>query len=310
MAKVLILLATYNGSKFIRTMVDSVIAQDYKQWHLVLSDDGSTDNTIEILEEYAKNRPNQIIHYRSGKRFGCAQKHFMHLLQQFHDAEYIMFCDQDDFWHSDKIRKTLNMMKQIEIDSAVPTLVHTDLRVVDGQLRQIAPSFCKYSKLDGNRVELKQLLIQNVVTGCTMMINRSLAELGCKSTESDQMLMHDWWLALLAASCGKIGFLDEATIDYRQHGNNSVGAKNIYSVGHIVHQLTSSQISKNIMGTFINAEAFLTCYEDSMPQEKAQIVRNYIALKNKNGFARRAGYIRYGFWKIGLFRKVGQLLMG
>lgn len=177
--QILILLAAYKGGRFIRPMVDSILAQDVGGWKLILSDDG--EDTAPILQEYADRYPDRITHYRSGRRFGSAQKHFMHLLEQFGDqADYVMFCDQDDVWHPDKVRLTLRLMEQVETDPSLPVLVHTDLRVVDGQLREMDPSFQHYSGLDGHRLSLPQLLVQNVVTGCTVMINRSLVELACR----------------------------------------------------------------------------------------------------------------------------------
>ena len=104
---VLILLATHNGESYIRPMIDSVLAQDHADLRIIVSDDNSTDGTPAILTEYANTHPDKITHYRSDKRFGSAQKHFMHLLEQFHDQPYIMFCDQDDVWHTDKVEKTL-----------------------------------------------------------------------------------------------------------------------------------------------------------------------------------------------------------
>ena len=98
--QILILLAAYKGGRFIRPMVDSILAQDVGGWKLILSDDG--EDTAPILQEYADRYPDRITHYRSGRRFGSAQKHFMHLLEQFGDqADYVMFCDQDVVWHPD-----------------------------------------------------------------------------------------------------------------------------------------------------------------------------------------------------------------
>ena len=99
--KVCILLAAYNGAAYIRQQIDSILQQDYPNIQLVLSDDGSQDGTQEILAEYEAKYPGRVIWHQSGKRFGKAQTHFMHLLRTFHDADYIMFSDQDDVWHPD-----------------------------------------------------------------------------------------------------------------------------------------------------------------------------------------------------------------
>lgn len=305
---VLVLLATYNGQNYIRQMVDSVLAQDYENIRIVLSDDGSRDDTVSILKEYAEKEPQKVTHYQSGQRFGCAQKHFMHLLRTFHDAPYIMFCDQDDVWHPDKISKTLQKMKQTERSAHVPAMVHTDLRVVDGELAQIAPSFCAHSNLDGTRLKMHQLLVQNVVTGCTMMVNRPLAELACRAFAEDAMLMHDWWLAILASAVGQTGFLDEATIDYRQHGNNSVGAKNVRSIKYLITRLKTKKMRKSLMDGAKQAQAFLACYEDLLNPEQIALLKAFSSTRNASVFARDYIYIKYKLLKYGFVRVMAQLL--
>ena len=142
--KVVILLAAYNGAAYLPEMIESLLAQDTDDIRLVLSDDHSKDETPALLADYAARFPGKIVYHDSGLRFGSAQKHFMYLLSRFGDsAPYFMFCDQDDVWHRDKVRKTLALMKKTETEEKRPTLVHTDLRVVDQGLRGMAPSFLR-----------------------------------------------------------------------------------------------------------------------------------------------------------------------
>lgn len=305
---VLVLLATYNGENYIHAMVDSVLAQDYQDVKIILSDDNSKDSSPAILDDYAAKYPDRVIHYRSGMRFGCAQKHFMHLLSKFHDAPYIMFCDQDDVWHSDKIRKTLETMKQVEAGEAVPAMVHTDLRVVDKELKEMSPSFWSHSDLDGSRLALNQLLVQNVVTGCTMMINNALAQLACREIPGDAMLMHDWWLALLASACGRTGFLKEATIDYRQHGNNSVGAKNVRSAGYLLQRLRSKKMRKALSDAAAQAAAFGACYGDLLMPEQKELIEAFASTQSAGLLRRDQIYIGHNLLKHGFVRVTAQLL--
>ena len=308
--KVCILLAAYNGAAYIRQQIDSILQQDYPNIQLVLSDDGSQDGTQEILAEYEAKYPGRVIWHQSGKRFGKAQTHFMHLLRTSHDADYIMFSDQDDVWHPDKVRKTLQKMREIEKDTSVPALVHTDLRVVDRELNMIAPSFCEYSNINGNRLKLNQLLVQNVVTGCTVMVNHELAKLACAEIAEDKILMHDWWIALLAAACGSIGFLNEATIDYRQHGNNSVGAKNVRSMRYLWSKFKDNRILASMQMTFRQARSFEECYSAVLTDEIRKIILAYAELERKNAFVRKWVYLKCGFWKFGMLRKLGQFVRG
>ena len=305
---VTILLASYNGEKFLPEMIDSVLNQDYENIRLVLSDDNSKDSSPVILEKYAKENPERVIHYRSGQRFGCAQKHFMHLLMNFYDSDYIMFCDQDDVWHKNKVRITLEKMKEIEKGQATPVLVHTDLCVVNGELKEISPSFCKHSGLSGYRVELNNLLVQNVVTGCTVMINRALAELGVKHEITDAVMMHDWWLALIAAAFGKIGFVDEPTIDYRQHGNNSVGAKNVYSPSYLLARLKGNSMKKAMQNAAKQSGAFLEVFSEHLTADQAEMLGDFAKTQNLPIFARNAIYRKYKLYKNGFVRVMAQFL--
>ncbi len=307
MSKVLILLAAYKGGSYIRPMVDSILAQDFDDWHLILSDDGA--DTAPILQEYADRYPDKITHHRSGQRFGNAQKHFMYLLRSFgSQAPYCMFCDQDDVWHPDKVRKTLACMQATEKDPNKPALVHTDLRVVDGQLRELDPSFLSYSGLDGSRLGLNQLVMQNVVTGCTAMVNRSLALMADRDLP-EEVLMHDWWLALIAAACGSCGFLPEATIDYRQHGNNTVGAKNSRSFGYIVNRMRSG-IRQSMEGTSRQAGALLRAYPEVLSEQQKQLLADYSVIFEKSKLQRIGCYCKHRLWKAGLARKIAQLIWG
>ena len=307
MSTVRILLATYNGEKYIAEMLESILAQDYTDWQLVLSDDQSKDATVSILEDYANRYPDRITHYRSGLHFGNAQGHFLHLLNRFPDAPYIMFCDQDDVWHRQKVSATLEKMQEIE-KPGIPALVHTDLRVVDGQLQEMDPSFLRYSGLSGDRVELKQLLVQNVVTGCTMMINRSLAELANANMPDRKILMHDWWLALIGAAMGTVGFLNQATIDYRQHGNNTVGAKDTKSASYILKKIRNDGVRKAMEDTYAQAEVFLDVFGDQMAPEQRQMVADYAALKHRGAMGRRVGFLKGGYYKYGFRRIVAQFI--
>lgn len=306
-ARVSVLLATYNGQAYIRQMIDSVLWQDYENIQIILSDDGSSDDTPRILAEYANRYPDKIRHYRSNTRFGCAQKHFMHLLTVFQDATYIMFCDQDDLWHKDKVSKTLKKMRQLENGEDIPAMVHTDLRVVDDSLEEISPSFWKYSNLDGTRLALNQLLVQNVVTGCTMMINRPLAELAARDIP-DEIIMHDWWLALIASVCGRTGCLPEPTIDYRQHGSNSVGAKDVHSANYLWHRLTSASMRNALLGNAKQAGALLNFYQEYMTEEQVAVILAFIKAQSSSLLVRDYLYIKHGLLKYGFIRKSAQLI--
>ena len=104
-----ILMAVYNGEAFLTEQIDSILRQDTDHWHLTISDDGSSDRSREIIQDYVGRNPEKIRQVISGQRFGNARDHFFWLMRNC-EADYILFCDQDDVWHIDKVRKTLEAL--------------------------------------------------------------------------------------------------------------------------------------------------------------------------------------------------------
>lgn len=120
--------------------------------------------------------------------------------------------------------------------------------------------------------------------------------------------MHDWWLALLASAVGKTGFLAEATIDYRQHGNNSVGAKNVRSLSYLWGRLCSQNMREALKGAAGQAEVFRRCYEDLLDEEQKRLLEAFASTQNAGLLRRDRIYLKYGLLKKGVIRKTAQLL--
>jgi len=220
MEKINILMATYNGRRYVAKQVESILNQTYKDFRLIISDDNSTDSTLKILEEYeAKDKRIEI--YRQGKNLGVVAN-FEFLIGKVR-SEYFMFADQDDVWNPDKIEKTLKKMEETNSD-----LVYTDLEVVDSRLRQIAPSYWSLKGLD-YRIKkynnFESLYLNNFVTGCTMLVKSKWINEFMPLPKSSKYVLHDYWIALIISQTGKITYLDEPTLKYRQHTNNKIGSK-------------------------------------------------------------------------------------
>lgn len=218
---VAILLATYNSEQRLRILLDSIIWQTYSNWMLFIHDDGSTDNTLSILEEY-QSREERICVLKDYSRRRGAMGSFMWLLEKA-EADYYMFCDHDDIWLPFKIEQTIQFLLSKE-KKGLPICVHTDLAVVDEKYNVIYNSLWKKSKVNPKWGEkLRYLRIANCVTGCTMMFN-SIAKEVCFPV-ADNIPMHDWWVAYKVVENGGIlTHLNKSTILYCQHGNNEVGA--------------------------------------------------------------------------------------
>lgn len=230
--KLAILLATYNGSRFLASQLDSILAQTYQDYVIVVRDDCSTDDTRLILERYQTAQPQKFhvlepdsINRGASANFSCLLEYVLEYKQKLGlERAYMMFCDQDDIWYEHKIEREMTAMLEAEAGAVeLPVLVHSDLEVVSDTLTLIAPSFTRYQGLETRRNQFCNLVISNLVTGCTTLINEALALKACPVPK--QAIMHDWWLALAAAAFGKLVFLDTPLVRYRQHDNNTIGAK-------------------------------------------------------------------------------------
>lgn len=219
MEKVDILLATYNGEKYIREQIDSILNQTYKEFRLLISDDGSSDGTHQILEEY-KNKDNRIEVFIQKENLGVV-KNFEFLLEKV-ESKYYMFSDQDDIWKETKIEKSLNKIEE-GFD-----LVYSDLEVVDENLNV---TYCSYWKLKGiyNKVKkynnFEALYLNNFVTGCTIISKKELINSFLPLPNTSKFVLHDYWISLIISQNGKIAYIEEPLIKYRQHKNNKVGSK-------------------------------------------------------------------------------------
>lgn len=216
-----ILLATYNGEKYIREQLDSIIQQTHKEIRILINDDCSTDKTKEILKEYEKK--DKRIEVKYNERNLGYKKNFEELLKRV-ENEYFMLSDQDDYWKEEKVEKSLRKIKEEKAD-----LVFTDLQVVDENLKGITPSLIKYMKFNKNierninkNKDYKLVFLRNCVTGCTIISKKEIIE-KYMPIPTEFPMVHDWWIALIISQKGKIAYLDEPTIKYRQHGDNQLG---------------------------------------------------------------------------------------
>jgi glycosyltransferase involved in cell wall biosynthesis len=233
-----ILLATYNGERFLREQLESLLAQTHGDWRLLVRDDGSTDRTEAILEEAQAEHPERIDIVRDDFGRLGATRNFLRLLE-LSRGPYIMFSDHDDVWLPDKIRVSLTALRQAEEESPnLPMLVHTDLTVVDAALQHLADSFWQVRRIQiDDRDPLSSLVHLNGVTGCTILMNRRAREVSLPAPA--HVRLHDWWIALNVASKGRIISLAQPTVLYRQHETNAIGApgRNRLFLGRMAHDL-------------------------------------------------------------------------
>ena len=214
-----ILLATYNGEKYIREQLDSILQQTYKKIRIYISDDCSTDNTPSVLREYEQKYENISVTYQN-QNLGSI-RNFEYLMTRV-KAPYYMLSDQDDVWYEDKVEKSLKKLKEENAD-----LVFTDLEVVDENLNTINKSFYtmmgKIGKINKSINKKEFEYLYNSVTGCTILSKSNFIIDILPLPKNSKYVIHDSWIGLITSFNGKIVFLNEPTIKYRQHGNNQIG---------------------------------------------------------------------------------------
>lgn len=223
MSTVYVACSARNAGQWIDAFVESLVAQDHSDWQLWVRNDGSTDDTGARLDAWRAREPRvaQVIHGAQAK--GIAQGFADVLSRLPADAELVATGDADDVWLPDRLSRGITRLRATQGTPAVPTLVISDLRVVDRELRELAPSFWRSDDLDGNATSLRALVIENVAVNPTLLFNGALlAEL---RDFPEGAAFADCWIALVAAATGQIAVINEPTVLYRQHGANDGGAR-------------------------------------------------------------------------------------
>ena len=228
--KIVILLATYNGVRFLSEQFDSLLRQTFQDFTVIIRDDGSTDGTIEIIENYALRYPRKFFILKDDVLHRGARESFMYLLENV-IADYYLFCDQDDVWLPSKLELSLNKIKETErLNPELPVMIHTDLRIVDENLNTLYDSLWQWAGFDVDlNKQFNYAVMGNVFTGCTMIINRKARDFALPIHPKSSM--HDEWIGLVISKYGIVDNLKAQTILYRQHGKNvcSIGDQKDFS---------------------------------------------------------------------------------
>ena len=300
-----IVMATFNGGKYLRVQLDSILNQTYKNIRIIIRDDGSKDDTVEIIREYREKYPEKIVLISDNVQCGSSKSNFMQAMKSA-TAEYVMCSDQDDYWLPDKIQHSIDRMLEIEqkIGKDKPVLVFGTYQPVDENLKGIKEQK-KNRQESAYKLVFTNLLVQNYVNGCLMLMNRSLVD--AMGDYNDAILMHDWWAVLIASGAGTVEHIDEVMMLYRQHCNNVVGAVNVKSFRYRIKKILDSD-TKNANILYFNQAKLL--YERNrdllMPEHQIELER-FIKLYDKKKIGRMIDLIRGGYLKSDFVRIVGQL---
>lgn len=295
-----VLLASYNGSKYIESLVRSID----EVLDIAVSDDISADDTCERLVDLNRRG----LFFLPKKKQGSASSNFSYLINEVISSyEYYFLADQDDVWVDGKLEILLNELRQLEkkYGSGTPLLVFSDSSVVDESLCLTNRSFLKSEGLDPNfKNSFKLLCCQNVGQGATFIFNRALLERARPIPLG--IIMHDWWLMLVASAFGRIGFVDKQLLLYRQHDANVVGASGL----GLMHQMQrfffeKAELKRSLVNTQINAALFLDIYRHDLPADLVAFLEGYSTLRTRARFYRKWFAIRYGLRKTTLARTLG-----
>ncbi len=281
--RVAILLATYNGERYVDEQIRSLLAQTYRDFVVIVRDDNSSDRTPEILARWATAQPDKI-RIVSDDRGNLRLAGNFSRLMEICDAPYFAFCDQDDVWLPNKVELMLDEVRELEnqFGKTMPIMVHSDLRVVGEDLQELFPSLFQYRQVNlRNGQRLDHLIINNIVLGCALMGNRALLE--AARPIPDGIAFHDWWLALIAASCGVLRTMAEPTILYRLHDRNVVGAgarqgrSTLWNARYILQQPRKLRVrlGRAMLTVQSQAGVLLRVAGDKMPRRNREFLRAF-----------------------------------
>ncbi|HIA04389.1 MAG TPA: glycosyltransferase family 2 protein [Myxococcales bacterium] len=315
---VVVLLATFNGELYLDALLTSIFSQTHTKFTVVARDDGSSDSTLDILQEYAARFESRLVlltaaqapatgRYRRGSIANYAAL-LAYLVSAEGQANFensdVVFADQDDIWKVEKLSVMLIALVAEETD-AQPVLIYSDLEIVDSSAEQLSGSFYHYQNTSPNRISINYLLPQNCVVGCASMMNWPLITLATPLPES--VCMHDHWIALVASSMGRAKHISERLVLYRQHDGNDVGAKR-WGLGYILaklsHYFTGVDDRESLAAYILQSQALLARYDRVLAPKQRDIVKNFSRIRQGNMFYRRWVMIKYRIYRAGLVRSL------
>ncbi|MBR6028306.1 MAG: glycosyltransferase family 2 protein [Clostridia bacterium] len=275
-----VLLAAYNGERFLPEQLSSLQSQQGVEFCVLLQDDGSADRTPGLIRQICAEDPRFRPGACAGQHLGASQN-FFSLIRQAGEGD-VALCDQDDVWLPDRLSACAEALRQAEAElgAGTPILVHSDAAVTDASGQILHEGFIRHQGWDPQARSLPQLLVQNNVTGCTVLFNDALRRLIAAIPDLSRLSMHDWFLAQAAAACGSVVFVPRALVRYRQHGANAIGASGQSLTRRAFRALRDLPAGRaRIRLTYAEAEALLAALGDALPAQSRRVIENYLALQ-------------------------------
>lgn len=274
--KIQVLLSAYNGEKYLKEQLDSIRNQSYKNFSLLIRDDGSKDDTVNIVEKYIEDNPEIEIKLIKGENLGVLGS-FMKLVELSDDScSYYSFADQDDIWFEDKLLRAADKMKagKYLIYSSSFTPVNHKLEEIKFKRPLIKPSF--YNSV-----------VENIATGCTIVFSKEMKD-KVKGKDIAGASIHDWWFYIVATALGDMFYDSEPSLFYRQHEGNSIGSKDGFIKKWKSRIKRFSSWRKEI---FKHLELLTFYYEKELDEEKVSLLNEFLNYK-KLSFLKRIRYLK------------------
>ncbi len=301
-----IVLSVHNGMPFLEEQVASLQAQTHPHWRLWVRDDGSTDGSWEALRTLAAKDRRIHLLPRDGQRLGSGPAYGWLLSRLPEDFRYVFCCDADDVWLPEKIEISLETFQEEEGKGGEPDhplLLHTDLRVVNERLETLHGSLWNWLGFDPEPAPLDRLLVQNVATGPTLLLNRPLVRQVIPIPP--EAVFQDWWIALVASAVGRIVVLRTPTVLYRRHSRNATGGRR--QRGRRLAPLGAwarrSEVRRWADATARQAAALLERHGPNLTPPQRAWLRSHASLAEQRGFARKLKVMKhlcleeYSLWK-------------
>lgn len=305
---VTVMMSTYNGEKFLRKQLDSILAQELPsdtELKIIVRDDCSSDGTVAILEEYRDKYADKLSYY-VGENIR-PEHSFRHLTVNCPKSDYYAYSDQDDYWYPDKLARALQRIRSEE-DGETPILYSSNVMVADAELNPVAPM-----RSETIYTDFAHVLIYNVSTGCTIVYNdKAQDEIVKYNMDENLVIMHDRLADLIVSMFGKIIYDMTPSMLYRQHGGNVCGEQSLGKFKSFVKRVKRFLGPSNSIRSD-RARMLLDLYGDRLSEEKKQLLyalgyyktdkraRKYL-LKNKQ-FAVK-GFKNFLFHSVVRFKKL------
>ena len=258
-----VVLSSYNGETYICEQINSILNQTYKNLHLFIRDDGSSDNTVALLKAFEKDERITCIY---GENKGVIKSFYTATEVASRSCDYVAFSDQDDYWLPNKIERAVNLLETKPTHK--PALYCSEYLFCDENLN---PS--EKSRLNDGKINLARCLYENKTSGNTILMNKTLTGMYL-SSGCDDVSWHDWWVALIAYSVGTVVFDNEPTLLYRRTGSN-VSPTGSSPIALLKYRINYFLKSKHLEGIKQQINKLSSLYGSQMDSETYKLVSTF-----------------------------------